>query len=162
MRAFWACLPVLQTRSRTVVVLLCVAGCAFPANPALTIYNQEFAVVHESVALDLRAGSNAVQFTGVTAHVEPDSVILRDTAGKRKITILEQNYRADVLSRDALLNLYEGKTIEFVFGTREDGSPRIVRGKIIRRGYTPQLQGRFSPGFALVDAKHRVESATHP
>lgn len=107
--------------------------------------------MHESLPLDLQAGSNAVQFTGATAHVEPESVILRDAAGKRKITILEQDYRADVLSQDVLLNLYEGKTIEFMAGIRDDGSPRIIRGKVVRSGYSPQLPGRFhqgSPFFA--------------
>lgn len=136
-----SCLTALRTSKRA-ALLLCFAVCAFPVDPALTIYNQEFAVVHESLPLELQAGSNAVQFTGATAHVEPESVILRDAAGKRKITILEQNYRADVLSQDVLLNLYEGKTIEFLAGIREDGSPRIIRGKIIRSGYSPQLQGR--------------------
>ena len=117
-----------------------------PADPALTIYNQEFAVVHESLPLDLHAGSNAIQFTGATAHVEPESVILRDPAGKRKITILEQNYRADVLSQEMLLSLYEGKTIEFLAGRHEDGSPLIVRGKVVRGAYSRQFQGRFRQG----------------
>ena len=138
----------LRTGSEIAALSLYFALCAFPADPGLTIYNQEFAVVHESVPLDLHAGSNAVRFTGVTAHVEPESVILRDPAGKRKITILEQNYRADVLSQEVLLNLYEGKTIEFLAGMREDGSPRLIRGKVIRSGYSPQLQGRFRQSSA--------------
>lgn len=130
-------------RSKIAALCLCFGVGAFAADPSLTIYNQEFAVVHERVPLKLEAGSNAVQFTGATAHVEPESVILRDASGKRKLTILEQNYRGDVLSQEVLLNLYEGKTVEFMAGIREDGSQRIIRGKIIRSGYAPQSQGRF-------------------
>ena len=48
------------------------------AQPALTIYNQNFAVVRDSVPLDLKQGVNDVRFTETTAHLEPDSVILRD------------------------------------------------------------------------------------
>jgi len=51
------------------------------ADPALTIYNQNFAVVRDTVPLDLKAGVNDVTFADTTAHLEPDSVILRDPSG---------------------------------------------------------------------------------
>ena len=55
---------------------------AFSAEPALTIYNQNFAVVRDTVPLDLKAGVNDVRFTDTTTHLEPDSVILRDPGGQ--------------------------------------------------------------------------------
>ena len=61
------------------------------AQPVLTVYNQGFAVVRERVALDLKAGDNAVDFAGVTAQVEPDSVVLRDPAGRVAVRILEHH-----------------------------------------------------------------------
>ncbi|MBV9405345.1 MAG: hypothetical protein JO211_08365, partial [Acidobacteriaceae bacterium] len=134
-------LTTLRASSEKIALSLCFVLSAFPADPGLTIYNQEFAVVHESLPLELHPGSNTVQFTDATAHVEPESVILRDAAGKHKITILEQNYRADVLSQDMLLNRFEGKTVDFLAGMRGDGTPRIIRAKIIRSGYSPQLHG---------------------
>jgi hypothetical protein len=112
---------------------------AVGADPALTIYNQDFAVVRETLPLDLQAGSNMVRFSGATAHLEPDSVILRDPTGKRALVILEQNYRADPISQELLLNLYEGKTIDFVVQS-QDGSTRTVAGKIVRSGYVPHYQ----------------------
>jgi len=112
---------------------------AVAADPALTIYNQNFAVVRETLPLDLNAGSNTVRFSGATAHLEPDSVILRDPTGKRALVILEQNYRADPISQELLLNLYEGKTIDFVVHS-QDGSTRTVSGKIVRSGYVPHYQ----------------------
>src|SRR5262249_50084776 len=48
---------------------------------ALTIYNQNFFVAREHVPLDLKAGVNEAQYAGVAAHLEPDSVILRDPNG---------------------------------------------------------------------------------
>lgn len=103
---------------------------------ALTIYNQNFAVVRETVPLSLTAGVNHVTFNDITYHLEPDSVVLRDPAGRRKLTIREQNYRADPISQDLLLSLYEGKTIDFIV-PKPDGTTRIVRGKIVRSGYVP-------------------------
>jgi len=102
------------------------------SQPSLTIYNQDFAVVRQDVPLDLKSGTNQVNESEITMHVEPDSVILRDPTGKHSLQVLEQNYRADPISEGMLLNLYEGKTIEF-----ETGPGQIVKGKIIRSGYAP-------------------------
>ena len=105
---------------------------------ALTVYNQSFAVVRQTLPLDLKSGSNQVQITDITAHLEPDSVILRDLKSGRNLHILEQNYRADVASQGLLLSLYEGKTIDFlVNGVQKPG-------KIIRSGYVPHYQAYSS------------------
>ncbi len=101
---------------------------------ALTIYNQNFFVAREHVPLDLQPGVNEAQYTGVAAHLEPDSVILRDPSG-RSLQILEQNYRNDPVSPEMLLSFYEGKTIDFVVGRNADGSDVKIKGKIIRSGY---------------------------
>jgi hypothetical protein len=102
--------------------------------PALTIYNQNFFVARERLPLSLHAGVNHVQYAGMTSMLEPDSVILRDPAG-RALQILEQNYRNDPISQELLLSMYEGKTIDFLVprGDRQE----TVRGKIIRSGYIP-------------------------
>lgn len=122
-------------------LLLCLlSGClTAKGQPALTIYNQNFATVREVIPLDLKQGVNEVRFPDVTAHVEPDSVILRDPKGGTALRILEQNYRADPVSVGLLLSLNEGKEIDFfIKGT--DGKPdQTVKGRIIRSGY--QMHG---------------------
>ncbi len=109
------------------------------AETSLTIYNQNFGVVRDTVPLDLQQGVNQVRFADTTAHLEPDSVILRDPKSGVKLSILEQNYRADPISSGLLLNLNEGKEIEFF--VRETNKPdRVVKGKIIRSGYVTHNQ----------------------
>src|SRR5207237_10723358 len=103
---------------------------------ALTIYNQNVFVAREHVPLDLKPGVNEAQYTGVAAHLEPDSVILRDPNG-RALQVLEQNYRNDPVSPEMLLSFYEGKTIDFVVG-RSNGTDDTIKGKIIRSGYSHQ------------------------
>ncbi len=103
---------------------------------ALTIYNQNFFVAREQVALDLKPGVNEAQYVGVAAHLEPDSVILRDPGG-RTLQILEQNYRNDPVSQELLLSFYEGKTIDFAVGQNADGTPIKIKGKVIRSGFVP-------------------------
>ena len=114
------------------------------AEPALTIYNQNFAVVRDTVPLDLKAGANSVRYAGATAQVEPDSVILRDPAGKHSLQILEQNYRNDPVSEPLLLSLFEGKTIDFVKERMKDNTMtrEIIPGKIVRSGYVPGGQAQ--------------------
>ena len=63
--------------------------------PALTIYNQQFAVVRQGLALELKPGQNHVEVIDITGHVEPDSVFLRSLDEGRHLRILEQNYRND-------------------------------------------------------------------
>src|SRR5664279_4876341 len=130
---------VIGTCGRLAALCAGFTALAWAADPALTIYNQNFAVIRETLPLDLKAGNNTVRFSGATAHVEPDSVIVRDPAGRRAVQVLEQNYRNDPVSQERLLNLYEGKTIEFSM-RNQDGSTSIVTGKIVRSGYVPHYE----------------------
>ena len=116
-----------------------MAQAVFGAEPALTIYNQDFAVVRDTVPLDLKSGVNNVRYADATARVEPDSVILRDPAGKHSLQIWEQNYRNDPVTQELLLSLFEGKTIDFeTIRTKDNTQVReLIPGKIIRSGYVP-------------------------
>jgi hypothetical protein len=128
---------------KTMLVLMSIlsisVAAASAAQPALTIYNQNFAVVRDAIPLDLKQGVNNVRFTETTAHLEPDSVILRDPTGKTKLQILEQNYRNDPVSQELLLSIFEGKTIEFEIDLG-GGQKKVVQGKMIRSGYAPHPQ----------------------
>src|SRR5262249_53680519 len=125
-------------------------------SPALTIYNQAFAVVRQSLPLELKTGPTQIEITDITAHLEPDSVILRDLKTGRDLRILEQNYRGDVASQGRLLALYEGKTIDFLV-TDKDNNRRLVPGKIIRSGYVPHYDA-----YAQYGQDYRLAQAPYP
>jgi len=127
-------------RYGTVLALTMTAQASLNASPGLTIYNQGFAVVRDTVPLDLKAGANEIRFTDTTAHLEPDSVILRDPAGKHRLQIIEQNFRGDPLSEGLLLAQYEGKVIDFLVA-RQGQPPEIVKGKLIRAPYVVHPTG---------------------
>jgi len=132
------------------LLLLAAASVSFAADPALTIYNGGYAVVRETLPIDLKSGLNQVSFAGATAQVEADSVILRDVAGKAEFQILEQSYRNDPVSQAMLLSLFEGKTLEF--NRRETNKPdRVVVGKVVRSGYVPG--GNYVEPIIEVDGK---------
>ena len=119
------------------LLLLCLCPSVASAGPGLTIYNQGFAAVRDTVQFAVQQGTNAVVYDGATMMLEPDSVILRDKAG-RPIDILEQNYRNDPVTSGLLLSLFEGKEVDFL--VKETEKPdRVVRGRVIRSGYVPLL-----------------------
>lgn len=97
---------------------------------ALTIYNQDLAVVRTGVDLDLKPGSNEVTTTKVTSQLEPDSVVLRDRTERHAVQIEEQNYDAAIATQAWMLQKYEGQAIDFqvVHGDKVE----MVQGKILR------------------------------
>ncbi|MGJ8698057.1 MAG: DUF4139 domain-containing protein [Verrucomicrobiaceae bacterium] len=124
------------------------------AQSGLTIYNQGIAVVREVVPLDLQAGVTGVTFDQATAQVRPDSVVLRDPAGKIDFSILEQGYRNDPVSQDLLLSHFEGKTIGFQV-TNSEGVSSVLEGEIVRSGYVPG--GRRQSPIIKVDGMLQFE-----
>lgn len=121
------------------------------AQTQLTIYNQNFAVVKERRALELKAGENEVRITDLTAHLEPDSVVLRDLTRAGSIRILEQNYESDPLSEGLLLRKSEGKVLDFEITLPQTGEKKIIKGKILRSGYVPHTSAfrRYGQQYAM-------------
>jgi hypothetical protein len=139
------------------------ARAAFASNPALTIYNQNFAVVRDAIHLNLKPGVNDISYKEATMHLEPDSVVLRDPSGQHALQILEQNFRADPISQELLLNYYEGKTIDFVGQPQgAQGKREIVHGKIVRSGYVPHQSGFNQYGQDYYQSQVNYASVAQP
>ena len=136
----------------TVLIALAASGSVLADQPAVTVYNQSFGVVREHLVLDLQPGLNEMTFTDTTAHLEPDSVILRDPAGGFRLQIVEQNYRNDPVSQELLLSLYQGKTIDFVVA----GKDEPVSGRIVRSGYVPHRQAWQQYGYGYYQSQMRM------
>lgn len=148
---------------------LCAASCVLAwvsasaqqnqaGGTALTIYNQNLAVVRTTVDLGLKPGNNEVTTTKVTSQLEPDSVVLRDPAGRHPVQIEEQNYDAAIATQAWMLQKYEGRTIDFE--QVRDGKVELVQGKILRanaNGTEPliEINGKMQfqlPGLPLFPA----------
>jgi hypothetical protein len=147
----------------TLATLLAALPLALPlalgAGPALTIYNQNFAVVRETLPLELQAGVNTVNFSGATTQLEPDSVVLRDVAGRVPLRILEQSYRADAASQGLLLQMHEGRVLDFIL-TDRDAKEYTVQGRVIRSGY--KSAGEAATPIIEVDGKLRFSLPGQP
>ncbi len=138
-------------RVLSVALAALLAGSPAFAETQLTIYNQNFATVKETRVLDLPGGEGEVRVTDITAHLEPDSVVVRDRKIPGAIRILEQNYESDPLSEGLLLRKSEGKVLDFEVTSPQTGEKKIVKGKILRSGYVPHASAfqRFGQHYSM-------------
>lgn len=113
------------------------------AEPSLTLYNQQFAVIREQIKLPVKEGISTLSFDEITANLEPESVLLRAPGGT--LRVLEQNYRNDPVSEALLLRHFEGQVIDFEV-TAANGEKSIVRGKIVRAPYLSTGKARLRYG----------------
>jgi hypothetical protein len=86
----------------------------------ITIYNTDLGVVKEYRAKYLPAGINNVLYEGVASRIDPTSVRLK--ALNSAITILEQNFQYDLVSRDKILSKYIDKDIVayLIYGDKKE------------------------------------------
>ncbi|OGF51224.1 MAG: hypothetical protein A2044_02150, partial [Candidatus Firestonebacteria bacterium GWA2_43_8] len=122
---------------------------------SVTVYNQNFGVVKQSITLDLKKGENQITASDIARHLEQDSVILRDKNNPKAFKILEQNFEADPLSEQMLLFKNEGNTIDFKVMEYDEVTKTskevLKKAKIIRSGYVPhpQAYGRYGSRYAM-------------
>ena len=126
-------------------LLMSLAACGgLQAEVAVTIYNQNLAVVRDTVGIDLQPGDSVINYDRATAQVIPDSVVLRDPSGEASFLLREQSYRNDPVSQGLLLSLFEGKEISFQ-KVYPDGKVELIPGKVVRSGYIPGGRNQSSP-----------------
>jgi hypothetical protein len=102
---------------RTFVVALFVvalANLAFADDVAITVYNQNLALVKEGRTLDFQKGVNKMNLTDVAAFIDPTSVHFKLKSGSDNIQLLEQNYQYDLVSSEKILQKYLGNNIDVI------------------------------------------------
>ncbi len=112
----------------------------------LTVYNQDFALVKQVFAKDLKAGNSEVQIEGTAAQLDPTSVHIASLTAPLDFRVLEQNFVFDLLNYGSLLEKYIGKDVE-IQQASNDGKGQLFtqKGKLLTSGY--QLQPYNSGGF---------------
>lgn len=111
----------------------CVVGCgrvlaessredAKPRSVSLTIYKQDFGLVHETRKVDLREGRTRLHLDTISKTLDPNSVIF-DWPSIKGADVVSETYDLGVDSGQSLLKRLEGKTVEMLWNT-QDGRPR--------------------------------------
>ena len=94
---------------------------------AVTIYNNDRALVEDKRTLDLPAGRSRQEFRDVSAQIQPETVTLNG----RGIGIVEQNFDFDLLSPSALMQNAVGQTVTLVRVNPATGAEVRERARIL-------------------------------
>ncbi len=94
---------------------------------AVTIYNQNLALVKDVREVRLPKGEVALAFQEVSAQIRPETALLRDITHPEGFWVAEQNFDFDLLTPQKLLEKYVGEKVGVISTHHEEG------GKIIEK-----------------------------
>lgn len=103
---------------------------------ALTVYNQNFALVRDQRQMEFQAGRNTVTVEDVAGYLDRTSVHFKSLTAPEAVVVREQNYRYDLIEPATLLNKSLGKRITLRQQIGE-GRQREVDGTLLSAGATP-------------------------
>ncbi len=86
------------------------AAAAGPSQVAITIYNDNLALVQDSREVAVSAGRQRVEFPGVSGQIRAETVSLQADG----LTVIEQNFDFDLLTPNALMQKAVGSTVRIV------------------------------------------------
>jgi hypothetical protein len=99
---------------RTLLSALLLASAAHAQSPppdlAITIYNNDLALVQDKRSLDLPAGSSRQEFRDVSARIRPETVTLAINGA----SIVEQNFDFDLLTPTKMMDKAVGQVVTIV------------------------------------------------
>lgn len=78
---------------------------------AVTIYNQDLALVKDRRRLELPVGGLDLAFRDVSARIQPETALLRGLTEGAKLQVIEQNFDFDLLTPGKLLEKYVGRPV---------------------------------------------------
>jgi hypothetical protein len=81
---------------------------------AITIYNNNLALVKDRRKIPLFPGEITLQFMDVAQQINPATVSMRSLSHPGALRILEQNYEFDLINYEKLMEKYVGKEVKLV------------------------------------------------
>ncbi|HVZ01286.1 MAG TPA: DUF4139 domain-containing protein [Dongiaceae bacterium] len=114
---------------------------------AVTIYNQDLALIRDSRTIDLQAGENDIAFIDVSAGIRPETALL--TAANGGLTVTEQNFDFDLLTPQKLLEKSVGGTIRVFRTNPTTGADTSEEAKVLS----------VADGMAVLQIGDRIETA---
>jgi hypothetical protein len=98
-----------------------------PGNLAVTIYNDNLALVQDTRQLNLPSGRSRQEFPNVSGQIQPETV----TLGASDVSIVEQNFDFDLLSPQKLMEKAVGEEITLVRTNPATGAEERERARVL-------------------------------
>jgi len=97
---------------------------------AVTIYNENLALIKDQRTISLDNGFNLLAFRGVSARMRPETALLRNL-NNAGLKVIEQNVDFDLLTPQKLLEKYVGKQINIATMNPATGEETIEEATVL-------------------------------
>ncbi len=105
----------------------------------LTVYNQDLGLVRDVRKVPVPQGDFQLEFQGVPAQVQPKTLVL-EVRGGTGLTVNEQNFEFDLMSREKILEKYVGRDVAWA---QEEGGRIVGRLLGIANGPVYEVNGEI-------------------
>jgi len=115
---------------------------------AVTIYNEDLAMVRDQRQVALPEGTIDLALREVSARIRPETALLSSLTRPGGLTILEQNVDFDLLTPGKLLEKYVGKDVQLVRTHPETGKDIFETARVLsaNSGVVLQVGDRIETG----------------
>ncbi len=115
---------------------------------SITVYNQNFGLVREVRNIDLPTGRSSLEFRDVSQNIQPETIAIKSLSGGG-FSVLEQNYRYDLLTPEKLLEKYVGKKVKVIRWNEKTGHDEEQDAEVlsVAGGTTLKIGNEITYGY---------------
>ncbi len=115
---------------------------------AVTIYNDQLALVKDVRTIRLDSGFNKLAFREVSAQIRPETALLRSLNYSDGFRLIEQNFDFDLLTPQKLLEKYVGKKVKIVKTHPTTGKEKLLDAIVlsVNNGVVLKIGDRIETG----------------
>jgi hypothetical protein len=116
---------------------------------AVTIYNQDLALVKDTRKVSIKSGLNALALRDVSAQIRPETALLRSINAPGSLNLLEQNFDFDLLTPQKMLEKYVGKTVSIIKTNYKTGEETTEQATVLsaNNGVVLKVGNRIETGL---------------
>lgn len=107
---------------------------------AVTIYNENLALIRDQRKVTLRAGENRLALREVSAGMRPETALLHSLTHPQGLRMIEQNFDFDLLTPSKLLEKYVGKSVQVVRTHPQTGAESFETAEVLAAVEGPVLK----------------------
>jgi hypothetical protein len=118
-------------------------------NVAVTIYNNNLALVKDQRKVKLGSGIQKLAIRDVSAQMRPETALLRSLSNPGSFSTLEQNFDFDLLTPEKLLEKYVGKTVTIIKTHPTTGEEKAEQATVLsaNNGVVLKIGNRIETGI---------------
>ncbi|NJC87459.1 MAG: DUF4139 domain-containing protein [Desulfuromonas sp.] len=116
---------------------------------AVTIYNDDLALVRDRRQVVLPSGELSLALREVSGRMRPETALLRSLSHPKGLTIFEQNFDFDLLTPGKLLEKYVGREVQVVRTHPQTGADQAETARVLaaNEGIVLKVGDRIETGL---------------